>query len=80
MVKFQTYLEVVDGLNSPSFNTVAKVTRYRSFALSNYQVSSSYKSVKILPAYAAHWNSSNEVDYRKDGTAAACSPIEPSTQ
>ena len=30
--------------------------------------------MKILLAKAAHWRSSNYWGYRKDGTAAACSP------
>ena len=80
MVKFQTYLELVDGWNSPGLNAAAKVTGCRSFAVSDYQVSSSYHSVKLLPAKAAHWNSSIELAYKKDGTAATCSPIEPSTR
>ena len=83
MVKFQTYLELVDEWNSPSLNTAAgkkvpiKVTRYRSFSVSKYQVSSSYNSEKLLSEKTAHWNSSIELAYRKDGTAATCCP-EPS--
>ena len=71
-VKVQTYLALVDGLNSPSLNTAAMVNRYQLFAISNYHVSSSYNSVNLLPAKAAHWNSSIELASRKDGTAAAC--------
>ena len=75
MVKFLYSLKIVDWWNSSNLITAAKITKCRSFAVSNYLVGSSYKnSVQILLAKAAHWSSSNYWGYRKDGTAAACSP------